>query len=201
MATLPLRLRAINDVLKARPVTSSMVITCVKAGCADLLVQTVIEQRKEIDRRRLATFFAFGCFYQGGFQYFLFNTVFERWFPGRALRPTLKKILCANAIADPVFFFPTFYTIKEMLGRERQDAFRLDTLQTALGNYYQNCFKDWRNTWTFWLPGHAITYGIMPMHLRMPWVAGVSFGYVALLSFTRGAAPTKKSAEGGSPSE
>ena len=27
---------------------------------------------------------------------------------------------------------------------------------------------------------------VMPTHLRMPWIAGVSFGYVCLLSLTRG---------------
>ena len=37
-----------------------------------------------------------------------------------------------------------------------------------------------------WFPCHAVTYGLMPLHLRMPWVALVSFSYVGLLSFTRG---------------
>ena len=37
-----------------------------------------------------------------------------------------------------------------------------------------------------WLPGHMVTYGLMPMHLRMVWIAAVSFGYLSLLSFTRG---------------
>ena len=163
-----------------------MVITTTKAGLADLLVQTCVERCAEVDERRLATFFLFGCMYQGCFQYWVFNVWFEGMFPGRALLPTIKKILAANIIADPVFFFPAFYTLKEALARRPEDVFRLDTIRAALRQYYQNCFDDWRNTWGVWLPGHAITYGVCPIHLRMPWIAAVSFGYLSLLSFTRG---------------
>ena len=35
------------------------------------------------------------------------------------------------------------------------------------------------------LPGYTGAF-VMPPHLRMPWIASVSFGYVCLLSFTRG---------------
>ena len=104
----------------------------------------------------------------------------------------MQKIVSTNLIADPIFFFPTFYTIKEMLARDRQNALTFDTVRTALNNYYGNCFNDWRNTWSFWLPGHIVTYGVCPLHLRMPWVACSSFGYVALLSITRGGAPATK---------
>ena len=32
----------------------------------------------------------------------------------------------------------------------------------------------------------ARSFGFVPVHLRMPYVASVSFGYVCMLSFTRG---------------
>jgi hypothetical protein len=83
-------------------------------------------------------------------------------------------------------FFPTFYTLKEALARP-EEALRINTVRVALHKYYDNCFADWRNTWGVWFPGHLVTYGIMPPHLRMIWIAAVSFGYLSLLSFTRGA--------------
>lgn len=178
---------SLNATMRANPLKSSIIVTTAKAGIADLFVQTVIEQQREVDRRRLSTFVLFGCFYQGCFQYWMFNIAVERIFPGRALRPTLQKILAVNLVGDPVFFFPCFYTLKEMLAREPSEVLQFDTVRCALSNYYENCVVDWRNTWATWLPGHAVTYGVLPMHLRMPWVAGVSFGYLALLSFTRGA--------------
>ena len=35
--------------------------------------------------------------------------------------------------------------------------------------------------------GAQVVFGFLPVHLRMPGVAAISFGYVCLLSFTRGA--------------
>ena len=68
---------------------------------------------------------------------------------------------------------------------------RLDfgTLTTAMGKYSENYLDDWRNTWCIWIPGHMVTYGLVPMHLRMPWVAALSFAYLSILSFTRGNGP------------
>ena len=101
--------------------------------------------------------------------------------------PTLKKVLATNLISDPVFFFPTFYTLKlAMADPQHAIAAPLSTVSTALGKYREGCFADWRNTWLVWIPGHAITYGICPVHLRMPWIACVSFGYLMILSLTRG---------------
>ena len=181
---------SVNGWMRANPFKTSVVVTTVKAGAADIMVQRCVEGASEVDEQRLVTFLVFGCAYQGCFQYWMFNCWFERWLPGRALRPTIQKILAANALADPVFFFPCFYTLKEALLRRPEERFRLDTIRTALHNYYVNSFEDLRNTWSVWLPGHAVTYGICPIHLRMPWIAAVSFGYLSLLSFTRGARAT-----------
>lgn len=37
-----------------------------------------------------------------------------------------------------------------------------------------------------WIPGHIVTYGLMPPAFRLPWMSFLSFGYVGLLSVTRG---------------
>ena len=37
-----------------------------------------------------------------------------------------------------------------------------------------------------WIPGHIVTYGVMPPAFRLPWTSFLSFGYVGLLSVTRG---------------
>ena len=52
-------------------------------------------------------------------------------------------------------------------------------------DWYQQA--DWVNSWSIWFPGYAAVYGLLPVHLRMPGVSVISFGYVCLLSFTRGA--------------
>lgn len=125
---------------------------------------------------------------QGGVQYGIVNGVLEPLFPGRSARNVISKILGMNLVADPFFFLPTFYVFKEAMLRKDLTT---GTICNALTRYRANCFDDWRNTWTVWFPGHAVTYGLMPPAFRLPWMAVVSFGYVAVLSITRGEMATE----------
>ena len=177
---------SINGLMRMHPLKTSIIVTSAKAGLADLLVQTAFERRAEVDKRRLSVFLLFGAGYQGCIQYWFVNGACELFFPGRALRPLLQKILAINLLVDPLCFFPCFYTLNEALARYPQEALSLDTVHAALSKYYANCLLDWRNSWGVWLPGHAVTFGLLPPHLRMPWISAASFGYVSLLSFTRG---------------
>ena len=63
----------------------------------------------------------------------------------------------------------------------------LGTVTAALQQYKVNYWNDWLNSWMVWIPGYTISYAFVPPHLRMASIAGISFGYVALLSYTRGA--------------
>ena len=91
-------------------------------------------------------------------------------------------MLAANLIADP-FFFPIL--LAEGV-RRRSECTRLRRCP-PLAKYRSNLFEDIRNSWMIWFPTHAVTYALVPIHLRMPWVACVSFGYVGLVSMMRGA--------------
>jgi protein Mpv17 len=178
--------RAADALMRVHPFKTAVAVTTVKAGLADLIVQRCVEKRGEVDAGRMATFVTFGFAYQGCFQYFMFNVWIERLCPGVGWLPTLQKIVAANLLADPVFFFPVFYTLREALAAPAGQGLG-QTVRAAFSKYRANCFEDWANTWSVWLPGHAVTYGLCPLHLRMPWVAGVGFGYLSLLSITRGA--------------
>ena len=67
---------------------------------------------------------------------------------GNALRMTVTKILATNAIVDPVFFFPTFYTMREVLNVPCfADVDPITCARLALAKYRDNCLEDWRNSW------------------------------------------------------
>jgi hypothetical protein len=58
-------------------------------------------------------------------------------------------------------------------------------MSQGLSNYQENYKQDWINSWMIWVPGHVVTANLSA-HLKVPWVAAVSFGYVCMLSATRG---------------
>ncbi|CAJ1365031.1 unnamed protein product [Effrenium voratum] len=172
----------LSDMIAQRPVLVAMLTCAGKAFIADLIVQVCIN-KKEVDQKRSLLFLSFGGLFQGGFQFFLWNVVFERLFPGASAAASLSKLAATNFVADPLFFFPTFYTMKEAMDG---DSSGLGTVTAALSKYKANCMQDLTMSWTFWLPGHYVTYFLLPLHLRVPWAACASFGYLCVLSALRG---------------
>ena len=100
------------------------------------------------------------------------------------MRNVLIKVAVTNFVSDPICFYPTFYTMKEATHTGQLTS---DTFSVALGRYRENCLLDWRNSWALWVPAYTAIYGFIPPHLRMGGVAAVSFAYVSILSYTRGA--------------
>ena len=97
----------------------------------DILVQKYIEKRDEIDWKRNAVFVAFGCAYLGVFQWFIYVTLFKRWFPQTAkfanqpfrekirnkegLRDLCKQVAFDNFVHYTFIYFPVFYVFKEAI--------------------------------------------------------------------------------------
>jgi hypothetical protein len=168
--------------LERHPFGSGVTITCVKAVAADVFTQLIVQSKPvtEWDVQRTILFGAFGLLFQGCAQYAVVNVIWERLFPGASPKSVVAKILGMNLLSDPLLFFPSFYIFQTFL-EQRQLA-----VGAAMDRYSQNCWSDWRNSWVVWMPGHAITYGVMPPHRRIPWMAFLSFFYMCILSFTRG---------------
>jgi hypothetical protein len=69
---------------RSRPTAVSLVTATTKTVAADVVTQRYLEGRTEIDVRRTGLFTAFGFWYLGGFQYWLYAHIFIRWFPAAA---------------------------------------------------------------------------------------------------------------------
>jgi len=181
--------------LKRHPLFSAVCITTCNAICADIVTQLVFEKAASLNVARTTVFGVFGCLYQGLVQYAIVNGVWENVFPGSSKRNIVAKICAMNLLSDPLFFMPTFYIFKEIMVTATSTtapsaaaaAWSVGAIvKTALLNYKANCLVDWRNSWMVWFPGHAVTYGVMPQHKRIPWMAFLSFFYMCVLSLTRG---------------
>mmetsp|Transcript_50719 Transcript_50719/g.121157 ORF Transcript_50719/g.121157 Transcript_50719/m.121157 type:complete len:275 (+) Transcript_50719:33-857(+) len=164
------------------PVVTAVLSCSIKAALADLVVQVLIERREKLDKQRNFLFMGFGGLVQGGFQYFLWNVIFERIWPGRSKLASFCKLAATNFISDPFFLFPSFYVMKEAAKAQTTS----EALAAAFTKYRANCVQDWMMSWMVWLPGHYVTYFWLPLHLRVPWVAVASFSYIGALSYVRG---------------
>jgi hypothetical protein len=167
--------------LQKHPFLAAVMITTVNSVTADLLTQRF--QGMVWNPKRSLLFAAFGFLYQGCAQYAIVNLGWERLFPGTKPKAVIAKICGMNLLSDPLLFMPTFYIFKETM---TTGHLGWATIKAALMAYQANCVWDWRNSWMVWFPGHAVTYGVMPKHQRIPWMAFLSFFYMCILSITRG---------------
>ena len=93
-------LQGMNAVAERHPVATAVTVTATKAGVADLMVQFVVEGRETVDTRRTLLFTSFGGSYQGLWQYFMYNKLYEGIWPGRGWKNTIAKIAASNIISS-----------------------------------------------------------------------------------------------------
>jgi hypothetical protein len=185
-------LAATNRLAAKNPWTTAIVTTAAKTTLADVMTQKYLEGKREIDYRRTAVFGIFGASYQGAGQYFIWNRLMERILPISRGFSWAHRVAFVNGVLDPLFFFPTFYSVKSLLVGLPEGCSPVQCVGQGLGDYRRNYLQDWFNSWAVWIPGHCVT-AQLATHLRIPWVATLSFGYCCLLSVTRGEIESRNS--------
>lgn len=187
------------------PLAFGTAVATAKTALADVFTQKVLEKREHLDFRRVGVFTAFGFFYLGLFQYKLYVTLFSKWFSGTArfanqplaakLKDTKGQLDLLKQIAFDNFvhiqwFFPIYYIIKQSVIDQNNNIFNTPASQvvsSALGKYSKNFLDDWMAFWKIWIIGDAFVMGLCPLWMRLPANHAISFVYVIVLSFMRGA--------------
>ncbi|CAJ1957745.1 unnamed protein product [Cylindrotheca closterium] len=178
------------------PFAFGVVLSGFKTSFSDLLVQKVIERRQEIDWKRNAAFASFGFLYLGGVQYTLYVPIFGRLFPQartfvklgwrekmrdtKGLFAVFAQTFLDQCVHHPLMYFPAFYCTRELVVSEKPDFGKV------IDDYRRNMKEDLLALWKIWVPATAINFAFMPMHLRIPFVAGVSLLWTGVLSAMRG---------------
>jgi len=179
---------------KRHPFAFAILVTTVKTGAADLLVQKYVEGRETIDWKRNMVFLSFGVTYMGAWQYLLFVKIMPRLVPGAeefarksirdkladsaGIRGLLIQNFVENGVNNPLLYFPIFYTIKELL--EGGD------LSVGMKKYRAHFWEDLTAIWSVWIPAQFINFAFSPLWFRVPFVAIVSAGWTSFVSFKRG---------------
>ena len=182
------------------PFMFGVVLSGTKTSVVDLLVQKVVEKKEKIDWKRNAAFATFGFVYLGGVQYFIYVPLFGRLFPNAAkfaAKPLKEKIKDVKGIRSlgmqifldqcvhhPLSYFPVFYITKELI----MSASTGDEpdFSRSFDNYRKNIKEDMIALWKIWVPATLVNFAFMPMHMRIPYTAGVSLAWTCVLSSMRG---------------
>ena len=192
---------------KEQPYMTNIIVATVKTAVCDLLVQRYIEGKEAIDWKRNAVFTVFGFAYLGVGQWFIYQTLFKRLFPGMGefasqtlrqklanpagIRALFGQVALDNFVHYPVVYFPIFYTFKEYLQCGTAGEGHAATFGSAMSKYKVNAFEDNTKMWMLWVPGDLMIYAV-PLWMRLPLNHGLSFIWTCYLSFLRGGVPESK---------
>lgn len=158
-------------------------LTGAKTCVADVLVQTQFEGATEIDWRRNFVFSSFGLCYLGAFQYVQYTLWFPRLFPGTGAAVVAKRVAFDQTINTGLWYYPLFYVVQSCVMNASWDMQRSFE---GVQRYRENITTDMINCWKLWIPFQCINFSIVPVHMRVPFAAGVSFVWSCILSALRG---------------
>eukprot|EP00884_Botryococcus_braunii_P014528 jgi/Botrbrau1/23076/Bobra.0243s0017.1 len=178
---------------KAHPLSTAIITTGLKTTAADLFAQKIVEGRKEVDWTRNTAFTLFGFAYLGGFQYWLYNVKFAELCGPLAARVGHTavapiKTLLDQGVHHPLLYFPTFFSLKTVVEGK--------PLSSAVTKYKEEIWESCLALWKIWVPAQIINFAFVPRHLRIPFVALVSFGWTVVFSLMQGRSLTAKQLEG-----
>lgn len=144
---------------KDHPFAFQLIIATVKTSAADLVVQMVAEgkQLSEVDWRRNGIFVVFGFAYLGGFQWWLMVHKYRQWFPTMdafakmsfadklkypaGMLDAGKMVLFDVIVHLPMMYFPTYYTVKELVGGSSWNP--VDWARDGVTKYSENMKVRW----------------------------------------------------------
>lgn len=177
-------LTALDSFYQTQPYQAAFLTCSVKASAADFLTQkrTLDSEREEqssVDIQRNVAFLVYGGLYQGICQEFIFGTLFPKIFgTDTSLYSVIEQVAMDMLVLTPLLCLPAAYLVKASMSEG-------ESFQQGLEKYWNHVQQEGLlvKYWMLWVPVQSITFSVCPLHLRIPFIAAVSFVWLQILSF------------------
>lgn len=207
----PSVLSSVSIFYKTAPYISGFITCGIKAAAADIVAQTseTKKQEEELESRarsprfrgrfyvgkwgaitlrsqksaprfdvlRSLSFLLYGGFYQGMAQAYVINTLFPIWFGnGKTIGSIISKVMFDMLVLAPFVTIPVCYITKALIFRKSIDQ--------GLRSYWQDIRHNALliKFWSLWFPVQCLTFSVIPEHLRVTFIACVSFFWMIVFS-------------------
>mmetsp|Transcript_21647 Transcript_21647/g.51134 ORF Transcript_21647/g.51134 Transcript_21647/m.51134 type:complete len:434 (-) Transcript_21647:115-1416(-) len=189
---LGMSLHEVSDFYATYPLQSAILTCGFKASIADSIAQFkdrmkgLVESHEQDDddendhwweARRNTAYVIYGGLFVGLMCHMEYNVLFPAMF-GTENTPTtfISKVLFDNFISAPFMWLPPAYLIKAVL------------YDYSLGEGLEKYWRDIRDEgllqkyWTIWVPAQTVSFSVVPDHLRVAFMASISFFWFILFS-------------------
>lgn len=195
---------AVETFFITKPYLAAFLTCSVKASAADLIAQTKastanvdVDLRRNgetkaetpeanLDVSRNAAFLLYGGLYQGMVQQFMYSNVFPSMFGHDLdLYGLASQVAFDMMIVGPFLCLPLAYAVKGVFSSSN-GAGTSEALQQGLEKYVNDVTSRGLllKYWALWTPVNFLTFGVVPSHFRVAFVAFISFFWIFILSST-----------------
>jgi protein Mpv17 len=193
---LSMSLQDVSDFYAQFPMQSAILTCGVKASLADSLAQfkdSVATQSSDIksklqknlpkedsfnwEFRRNLAYVIYGGIFVGLMCHLEYNVLFPMLFGSEHTAKTiLEKVIFDDFISAPLMWLPPAYLVKALV----YDY----SMTEGLGKYWRDIQDNSLLTkyWSIWVPAQTISFSVVPDHLRVAFMASVSFFWFILFS-------------------
>ena len=182
----------VSHLYEIYPLQSAIVTCGVKASVADAIAQVQaflkLQQASSNDDdddnnelnlefKRNIAYFIYGSMFVGAMCHVEYNILFPYLFgTSHDWTTVIKKVMFDDFISGPWLWLPPAYFIKAIM------------LDYPLSEGWQKYVHDVKHEglllkyWALWIPAQSITFSVIPDHLRVAFMASVSFFWFILFS-------------------
>jgi len=168
----------------------------VLALAGDVIAQALLsdDEKKSFppanwDKVRTAAFVAFGAFYTGGAQHFIFGFLNEEF------ASPLTRLVIAQFGFIPFCYYPTFLLMVPALRAGWESEFGSDEASVRQTELFRDVASKIPTTlvrnWCFWLPVQFVQFNFIPTDLQVTYAAAFGVIWNAILSWSTETASSK----------
>jgi len=138
------------------------------------------------EARRNLAYVLYGGIFVGFLSHIEYNCLFPVLFgTEHTLATTVKEVLFDNLLAAPTVYLPPAYFIKAWIyGSDETNNNQKGIFEKGLQKYLVDVKENQllNKYWTIWFPAQSISFSVIPDHLRVVFMASVSFFWFILFS-------------------
>lgn len=170
----------VSDFYAAFPLQAAVLTCGVKASVADGIAQVrtpSVDCWDDLEFRRNFAYILYGGIFIGALCHYEYDVLFPLLFgTEHSLLTSFKEVVFDNFVSAPLGWLPPAYLIKAVV----YDY----PLQEGLQKYYDDVTKNGllMKYWSIWVPAQSVSFTVVPDHLRVVFMASVSFFWFILFS-------------------
>jgi len=192
---LPMSPADVSDLYASHPLQAAVPTCGVKASVADGIAQArsitgaranggggdddagVVSWRNDLELRRNLAYILYGGIFVGALCHYEYDLLLPMLFGAEhSLLTSQKEVLFDNFVSGPLVWLPPAYLIKAIV----YDY----SLEEGMQKYVNDVMKEGllHKYWAVWLPAQSVSFTVVPDHLRVAFMASLSFFWFILFS-------------------